>query len=524
MRADKPLSIQFDIVRGSAKAHGASLLERRATALSTARPANPAAALPGSGLARFLDLRGYRVFEACGVLWAHYRGPFYCSLPYQLEIDLGRGEIAELMRRFRIPALRFPSSRPGGLASGIYMCRTADYALNKLSRQYRAHVRRALDQCEIRPVDPAELIEEGHRLNLETMERQRRYDPEFGDPVRWKRFVGAIRESPGVTVTGAYLSGRLSVFGVNCQEDGWLHLLYKMSRTQDRANPVSHALDYSLIQAASADPTVQFVSNAYLSVLENPGLDQYKRRMGFTVAPLTMAVYLHPVVAPLLTSEVTVSVARAVRDMRPNTPSLELAAKVFESARNTMTNHFPIMNTRGQQEDACQHLDVRRYSRFWRPYPIFLLRAAIKRLKTDGLACAASGAQKSVMRRLGADAKDKNPGTAIQGGEVLSLQPGEWVQVRSEEEIRATLDHQGKHRGMAFVPTEMLVHCGRQYRVLKRVERIFLEESKTNRKLKNTVLLEGAHCQGIGLDCDRCCFLFWREAWLKRIDSPEVGR
>ena len=74
---------------------------------------------------------------------------------------------------------------------------------------------------------------------------------------------------------------------------------------------------------------------------------------------------------------------------------------------------------------------------------------------------------------------------------------------------------------MAFVPVEMLVHCGRQYRVLKRVEKIFLEESRQNRKLKNTVLLEGVQCQGIGLDCDRSCFLFWREAWLKKIDQPK---
>jgi len=93
--------------------------------------------------------------------------------------------------------------------------------------------------------------------------------------------------------------------------------------------------------------------------------------------------------------------------------------------------------------------------------------------------------------------------------------------VRSEEEIKAGLDSKNKHRGMAFVPTEMLVHCGQRYRVLRRVEKVFLEESRQNRTLKNTVLLEGVHCKGNGLDCDRYCFLFWREAWLKKVEPPK---
>ncbi len=106
--------------------------------------------------------------------------------------------------------------------------------------------------------------------------------------------------------------------------------------------------------------------------------------------------------------------------------------------------------------------------------------------------------------------------------EVLGLQPGELVEIKSEEEIRRTLDVTGKNRGLGFMP-EMWPYCGQQGRVLKRVEKICLEEaSRTVRAMKNTVILEGLFCQGNGIGCDRACFYFWRECWLKRAPSSSI--
>ena len=105
----------------------------------------------------------------------------------------------------------------------------------------------------------------------------------------------------------------------------------------------------------------------------------------------------------------------------------------------------------------------------------------------------------------------------------LRLQAGEVVEVKSEAEIRLTLDANGKHRNLGFMP-EMWEYCGRQLRVLKRVEKICLEnEPRTVRRLENTVILEGAFCKGSGIGCDRACFYFWRECWLKRAPGIVSG-
>jgi len=103
--------------------------------------------------------------------------------------------------------------------------------------------------------------------------------------------------------------------------------------------------------------------------------------------------------------------------------------------------------------------------------------------------------------------------------EAPELRPGEWVRVRSKEEIRAMLDRCERHEGLAWMTT-MEGCCGREFKVRRRVCKIVLESTGEIRKLKNTVLLEGAICDGI-YGCDRSCFFFWKEAWLERVRNHE---
>lgn len=106
--------------------------------------------------------------------------------------------------------------------------------------------------------------------------------------------------------------------------------------------------------------------------------------------------------------------------------------------------------------------------------------------------------------------------------EVLDLQPGELVEVKSEAEIRKTLDRTGRNRGLSFM-VEMQEYCGRRLRVYKRLERMRLENTALEvRRVRNTVLLEGAVCQGLGIGCDWSCLYFWREAWLKRVGNGQA--
>jgi glycosyltransferase involved in cell wall biosynthesis len=109
----------------------------------------------------------------------------------------------------------------------------------------------------------------------------------------------------------------------------------------------------------------------------------------------------------------------------------------------------------------------------------------------------------------------------------LGLKAGEWVEVRTQEEILATLDKRGRLGNLPFMP-EMLQYCGKQFRVYRRIDKTCDNiEQWSIRRMTNAVLLEGIRCDGEGHGgCQAGCMIFWKEAWLKRstrdLVSPET--
>jgi hypothetical protein len=124
-----------------------------------------------------------------------------------------------------------------------------------------------------------------------------------------------------------------------------------------------------------------------------------------------------------------------------------------------------------------------------------------------------------VLKVFGIRGKKAAPRPIPAEEEVLNLKPGEWVEVKSEQEILSILDENSRYKGLYFM-SGMREYCGKRYKVYKRVERVLLESNQELRKMKNTVLLEGVMCNGhIWQGCDRSCFYYWREAWLRRVEE-----
>src|SRR5579872_1945516 len=107
----------------------------------------------------------------------------------------------------------------------------------------------------------------------------------------------------------------------------------------------------------------------------------------------------------------------------------------------------------------------------------------------------------------------------------LNLQPGELVQVRSREEIVATLDTTNRNRGLQF-EGEMLRYCGNIYRVLRRVDRIIDEKTGRMLNMKSPcIILSGVICQGDNhVYCPRAIYSYWRENWLVRVNHAVVSQ
>ncbi len=155
--------------------------------------------------------------------------------------------------------------------------------------------------------------------------------------------------------------------------------------------------------------------------------------------------------------------------------------------------------------------------------PFLALRSSIRRHGWIGaatrMAALATGRISGKPRESKHAPQEKTPPSESR---ILNLQAGEMVRVKSYEDILRTLDKNGTHHGLAFT-FEMRDYCGQILRVFKRVERLYNEYTHVQRSVRNTVLLEGVYCKGAGFGCDRCCFHFWREAWLERAGDSEQG-
>jgi hypothetical protein len=106
---------------------------------------------------------------------------------------------------------------------------------------------------------------------------------------------------------------------------------------------------------------------------------------------------------------------------------------------------------------------------------------------------------------------------------------GDVVEVRSKDEILATLEKSGQLDGLPFMP-QMLQYCGQRLRVLARAHKTCDVAGGKIRALPDGVHLE-TRCDGQAYGgCQASCLIFWKTAWLKPcapavvVDHPPLSR
>jgi hypothetical protein len=106
----------------------------------------------------------------------------------------------------------------------------------------------------------------------------------------------------------------------------------------------------------------------------------------------------------------------------------------------------------------------------------------------------------------------------------MKLQVGDWVEVRSKEEILRSLDAKGQLEGMPFMP-QMFRFCGQRFSVYKRAHKT----CDTVNPIRGMRVPAAVHldlrCDGEAYGgCQAGCLLFWKTAWLKPVGETGSTR
>jgi len=103
-----------------------------------------------------------------------------------------------------------------------------------------------------------------------------------------------------------------------------------------------------------------------------------------------------------------------------------------------------------------------------------------------------------------------------------TVKVGEWVEVRPLTDIMKTLDENCAFDGMPFLP-EMVRYVGHRFQIVKSAHKTCDPTGASDlRRVPEAVHLE-TRCDGSAHGgCEARCLLFWKNAWLKPVDGPQV--
>jgi hypothetical protein len=108
------------------------------------------------------------------------------------------------------------------------------------------------------------------------------------------------------------------------------------------------------------------------------------------------------------------------------------------------------------------------------------------------------------------------------------LKTGDIVEILYPSEIAETLDSNGTLDNLPFM-AEMIQYCGKKFKVSYRIEKTCVEciiaddtiaDVMREFPTDDVVALENLRCSGSSHDgCQTGCLIFWKEAWLRKIDD-----
>jgi len=261
-------------------------------------------------ICQFYKRLGFHIIESPSSYWLNLGPRFYVALPPQtIIVNPDEDEMAKLCSQPGVLGLKYSTERStrsptaaegDGQPGAIYLLSDKSYDLAKLSRSTRRHTRRGLKMCSVEQIGFDELKAKGMQANLDTLCRQKRDDPIFSQSRRWASFCHAGGAVEGAGVWGAFVNDELAAYAVTFITDDCCNILYQMSCTDMMQYRVNLALFYTINRKMLALPGINRICCGMTPIIDLPGLDTFKTRLGYEKRPVHFKVKLRPWLGRLL--------------------------------------------------------------------------------------------------------------------------------------------------------------------------------------------------------------------------------
>jgi len=237
-------------------------------------------------MGEFYQRLGHKVVLSENACWYEVQPRIFHCIPNYKQVKPTDAEITELMQKYNLRALRYPTELGEyGFVSNIAVNTNPDYDLSCQHQKARNQTRRGLENCKVEEIGFDFLAEDGLALNQETAQRQG-FDNLYANPDYWQQYCEAASNSPGVSAWGAFVEDKLAAFLISVEVEDWAEWIVNHSSTALRNKCPNNALAFTAAQHFFQEKGCKGICYGLGSLEETQHLDHFKKRMGWTLEPI----------------------------------------------------------------------------------------------------------------------------------------------------------------------------------------------------------------------------------------------
>ena len=266
--------------------------------------------------AEWLRRQGKTVIPTASSLWHSNGLGAFQAFPYHWLIDPSDEEVAELVFKYRVLALRYSLSQDDtrGCLSHAIVFEQGHYDFDTLGHRTRKNTRRGLKNCRVEPISFEQLAADGWDLRRDTLDRQKRRLEVNANS--WKsRYLAAVG-LPGLQAWGAYVGTRLAAYLVTFRMEDCISVVDQQSHRECLDLNVNNAITFVVTQDALQQPGVRCVHYGVESLDAPPRVSEFKFHMGYSAKPIRQRVVFHPWAAPFA-NRLSYGVVSMISSVRP---------------------------------------------------------------------------------------------------------------------------------------------------------------------------------------------------------------
>lgn len=256
---------------------------------------------------------GHRTYERDGHLWINVGRFSLTTSPGGLPFVMDRGEIDDLLRESGALVASFATALPTGIESVAYTIRDPNYGPKSVKRQFRQHLMRGSEHCEVRELDSNELFKQGLSVNRDTARQRNEPNAPYTESSNWAEFCDTVAQDQTLLAIGCFVKGKLAAFvigWINDERCDGLMMHHDVAFTDYRP---THKIIHGFGRIMISRPGISLVCIGRDSIPSQSSLAQFKRSAGFDLTPIRVAVLPHPGWGAILTNPWTRGTFRQLR-------------------------------------------------------------------------------------------------------------------------------------------------------------------------------------------------------------------